>query len=443
MATLPFDRTTPTILVRVKLPGAKDATRVSLEDIEVTPRMAQKQNIDPQYIGSKISRVLSMTYEDTEKGADKCVIRINNYDLRFPDDGTFATGNMLYVSWGYAGYMSQEREMVITVPLPGITFTVECQFAAAVKANQAPVDQTYYGLTYSEIAVKVAERNGFGAAAQFIEPVPFTPEHVVQHNLTDAQFMKKLAKEIGYAFFIDGSGLHFHPQAFSQPPRKRLEYFADSDRGELLEYPSWEKPPAAQPGKVSAKGIDPITKKPISAEGSNATTKGRPGLAKNLEIIDRRTAQTSLRPLAGKEAVATAMTATSAAEAKTKTQGLYKKASSQPRKCSAQAHGDPAFSAKSVVELSGIGRELSGLYYCSAVTHSIEPGKYTMSLKLQRDGTNGSGGVGTAKTEAKTNDKKTPAEVAAGGAPRLEQFQKINRVTGQTSTGFRPPGPKK
>ncbi len=429
------------VRVRVTLPGAKTPTRVELEDLEVTPGLAQRQQIDASYIGRKISRVMSMTYEDTEKGADKATISLNNYDLRFPDDATFDNGNPLFLTWGYAGAMGIEREMVVTNWMPGPVFKVECQFKAAVKANQFPVDKTYYGKSYSELAELLAEQNGFDSGSRFIEPVPFRPESVVQDNLTDAQFMKKLAKEIGYVFFIDSSGWHFHPQAFAQAPRKLLEYFTDSDRGELLEFPSFEKSPAAQPGKVTTKGIDPVTKKPLTGEGSNATTAGRPGLAKNIEVIDRRTAQTSLRPLAAKEAV-TPTTATSPAEAKTKAAGLYKKAAGTPQKCTANGHGDPFFQAKSVVELSKIGQRLSGLYYCPSCVHTIEPGNYTIAYKLQRDGTNGSSsgaGSGAAPSAAKTNTQKAPAD----SAPKLESFEKINPVTAQTSTAFRPKGPRK
>lgn len=435
-----YERSTPTIRIRITPPGGKGPERVDLEDLEIDELLARRMGLGGHMIGKTISRVLSMTYEDTEKGADKATIKLNNYDLRFPDDPIFDNGNSLFLTWGYVGTMAPEREMTITSWTPGPTFTVECQFKAAVKANQTPADKTFYGKSYAEIAELLAEQNGFGTASRFIEPVPFRPESVVQDNLTDAQFMKKLAKEIGYIFFIDASGWHFHPQAVGQQPRKVLKYFDDSGRGELLEFPSFEKAPAAQPGKVTTKAIDPVTKKPIVAEGSNATTAGRKGLAKNLEVIDRRTAQTSLRPLAAKEAVTTT-TATSPAEAKAKAQGLYKKASMTPSKCTAKGVGDPNFTAKSVLELQQIGIRLSGLYYCPSCTHTVETGSFIIAYKLQRDGTNGAG-PGAAQTTAKTNDQKAPV-AGPGGAPKLESFEKINRVTAQTSTAFRPPGPKK
>lgn len=441
-----YERTTPTIRLRITMPGAKEPSRIDLEDFEVTSKFVVSKPQYANWLGRKISRLLSMTYEDTEKAADKAVIKLENSDLRFPDDPIFDNGNTLFLSWGYVGAMSLEREMSITKWTPGLTFTVEAQFKAAVKANQLPVDATYYGKSYSDIATLIAERNGFGSGNTFIESVPFRPEHVVQHNLTDAQFMKMLAKEIGYVFFIDASGWHFHPQAVGQQPRKVIRFFAGDDKSDLLEYPQFESSPAAQPGNVKVKAKDPITKKSLSAEGNNTTTKGRPGLATNIEVIDIRTAQLALRPLSAKEVVAAATTATSLSEAKTKAQGLYKKAANTPSKCTLPLRGDPYFLAKSVVEVWDIGTRLSGLYYVASCTHSIEPGSYKISAKAQRDGTNGAGpnaGVGAVPTAAKQNTQKADASATNGGAPKLEAFEKINPVTAQTRVGFRVPGPKK
>ncbi len=434
------DRATPMVRIRVTLPGRKAPERVDLDELLVDEGLAR---ITPgARVGSRISRILRFSYEDTEKGADKAKFDLNNYDLRFPDDPIFDRGNLIYVTWGYAGNMAPEREMVVIDWVPGPKFSIEAQFKAATAANQIPVDETYYGRTYAEIAELIAERNGFGVSARFIEPVPFRPESVVQDNLTDAQFMRKLAKEIGYVFFVDISGWHFHPVAYGQRPRKVLEYFPN-EPNDLLEFPAFDKAPAAQPGNVKVQAVDPVTKKPISAEGNNATTAGRPGLAKEVEVIDRRTATTALRPLAARETVTTT-TAGSPEEAKAKSGGLFKKAAGVPVKCTAPCQGDPGFQAKSIVDLRRIGQRLSGLYYCSAATHTVEPGKYTMALKLQRDGTNGTGaGVGAAPSAAKTNTQKAPASVAAGGSPPLEPFEKINAVTAQTTTAFRQQGPTK
>lgn len=435
-----YDRTTPTISVKVQAPGKKDAERVLLTDLLVTESYARSKNIPFEWVGKSITRLLGWTYEDTEKGADKGKLTINNYDLRFPDDPIFDRGNTLVIAWGYEGALSPEREFTILDWTPGPTFVVEGQLKAARAINIKKNDETWYGRSYSDIAKTLAERAGFAVDAQFIERVPFVPESVVQHTLTDAEFMRKLANEIGYVFFVDISGWHFHPRAFGQTPRKVLEYFTDGS--DLGEFPKFDKAPAAQPGSVKLKGIDPITKKPIEAVGDNKTTKGRPGLASFLEVIDPKTAQTELRPLAGKEATVST-SATTPAEAKTKAQGLAKVALGVPVKCSASCTGDPYFQAKSVVELKGIGGRLSGLYYCSAVTHSIEPGKYTMALKLQRDGTNGTGAnVGGVKSDAVTNTKTAPA-AASNGTQQLEPFEGINGRTGQTSIGHRAAGPKK
>lgn len=410
------DRTTPTIRLRVKLPGKQAPERIAaLRDL---PGFA--------------SRVVKMSFEDNEKMVDKAKIQIANYDLRFPDDPTFDRGNTLYLQWGYQGNMSLERELVIVDWTPGTDFMVEAH-AQGDLMNRYPVDETYYGLTYAQIAVKIAERNGFGPDVRFIEPSPVVLESEVQHHLTDAQYLRKLAKQLGYVFYVDVSGLHFHPRDLGQKPRKTLRYFPN-ERAELLAFPAFEKAPANSTGAVTLKGTDAVTGKPFTVRGDDTSTKGRPGLATTLEVIDKKTATTALREKAGKEAIAHT-SAPNEAVAKAHAAGLYKKAS-VPVKCTARCHGDPQFQAKGVVTIENIGTRLSGAYYCTAATHQIEAGRYEMTLKLVRDGTNGAGGAaGTPpNSKADVNKQKGPA---GGAAPPLSAVEKIDPATGQTKVTYR------
>ncbi len=409
------DRVTPVIRVRVKLPGKPSPERIAaLED--------QPGNA---------SRVQKLTFEDNDKAADKAKLEIQNWDLKFPDDPTFDRGNRLYLSWGYEGNLSPERELVITDWTPGPVFGVEA-LAKAVLMNRFPVDESYYGQSYSDVANKIAKRNGYAGTALHIQDVPFKVESIIQPNMSDAQFMRQLAKKLGFLFFVDGSGFHFHPRAYGQASRKTITYGVD-----LMAFPSFEKAPAAQPGAVTAKAKDPITKKKIEERADNASLKGRPGLATQMEVYDKRTGEASLRPDVAKESVV-AMTG-SPAEVKAKAAGLAAKSLGVPKKCTVPVRGDPQFQAKTILTMKGIGRRLSGNYYCAQAMHTVEPGKYDMALKLVRDGTNGSGGpgAGAAKSSAKANDTQGPA--AAG----LVATETYNTKTGAGTTSYGPAGPGK
>lgn len=51
--------------------------------------------------------------------------------------------------------------------------------------------------------------------------------------------------------------------------------------------------------------------------------------------------------------------------------------------------GDPKIIAKSVLDIRGLGRRLSGLYYVTEATHKITPGSYQTTIKCFCDGTQG------------------------------------------------------
>ncbi len=413
------DRDTPAISVKVLLPGKAKAER--LDD-------------------DAAKRVLSLSFEDSEKMADKCKLTLDNYDQRFPDDPLFDQGNGLVVAWGYIGDMGPPHEMVISSWTPGPVFTVEALDKSLLMMVR-PRDDVYLGKTYSEIAREVAKRGGFGASAQDIDDSRVVIEAVAQHNATDWQFIIGLAREVGWQAWVDGAGFHFKERRLRGTPAKVLTYRLNSAGqpiGELLAFPTFEAMPAAQPGSVQLKGTDPVTKKPIDVTANNASTK-RDGLADVIEVIDTTTAQTSLKTRVAPDVVAPT-SATTPAEAKQRADGLYKRAQATPKKCSAPVRGDAHFTAKSIVELRGLGARLSGNYYVSDVTHTVAPGDYKMTLKCRRDGTSMSGGATpAAKSDAAVNRAKGVAGDAAADPIPVDV---IDVQSGQVSTQYKPPGSK-
>lgn len=413
------ERITPAISVKVLLPGKQKPERLD-EDAA--------------------KRVLSLTYEDAEKMADKCTLTLDNYDLRFPDDGLFDQGNGLVVAWGYLGDMGPAHEMVITGYLPGPVLTVTA-LDRSLLLMVRPRDQVYLGQTYSGIAREIAARNGYGVDAQDIDESGVVIEAVAQHNRTDWQLLSELAREVSWQLWVDGAGLHFKERRLRGTPQKVVTYRLDGAGhpiGELLAFPTFEAMPALQPGSVQLKGTDPLTKKPIDVKANNASTK-RDGLADVIEVLDVETAQTSLQTLVT-PAVVASTSATTPAEAQQRASGLYKKAQATPKKCSMPVRGDPHFTAKSVVEVRGLGTRLSGNYYVSDCTHNVAPGNYTMTWKARRDGTNAAGGAHpAAKSDAAVNHAKGAAGDAAADPQPIDV---VDPETGQTSTVYKPPGAK-
>lgn len=413
------DRTTPRITLRVKGPGAASPS------------------FPTELMANGESRVVGLKYKEVEKGADVATIEIDNFDLTYPDVPTFDVGNSVFLAWGYPGNMSPERECVVIDWTPGTTFVVEAH-GRAMTMNRLPRKETYEGVKYSDVARKIAERNGFSGALIDIEDTEIVHEHVLQPSWTDLQLLRYMAGKAGMVTYIDQTGFHFHRRRLGGKPRASWAYYRDG-AGDLLEYPKFDKSPRAQPGAVKLTGKDAKTGKPFEVTADNKSTAGREGLAPVLETFDRETGKSVLREKAATEMIA-GTAAPNEAAAKKEAAALFKAAASNPKTGSVPVLGDPLFTAKSVFSMTGIGERLSGNYYAKEVVHEIKPGDYKMQVKFQRDGlsSTGGGGAKTPSSNAKTNT--TPGQSGGGDGGKLEERETFDRETGQSRVQYLPPG---
>ena len=67
----------------------------------------------------------------------------------------------------------------------------------------------------------------------------------------------------------------------------------------------------------------------------------------------------------------------------------HRKAAQTTIKISIGVLGDPALIAKTVVQIGGVGKRLSGNYYVMEATHNVDGSGYLVGLKLRSDGGNG------------------------------------------------------
>jgi phage protein D len=415
-----FDITTPLVFLRVQKPGQAKATPLDLNFV---------------LEGQISSRLRSFTFTDSEKGSDKLSMTLWNRDLRFIDDPAFDEGNKLVVAWGYAGYLSDQREMIVTSCIPGFEVKIEAE-GSAILANKEKRTDLWPGLRWSQIVERIAERNGYGAAVRTIEDAGPAPPEVPQNGKTDAEFCKWVAKQVGFQFWIDQRGLFFGPRKLDQPSKRSFTLGVEGPDG-LLDFPQFEKAPRNNPGKVKLQGVDTITKKPFEVTADDKSTKGRPGLASILELIDPVAGTSSLRETAAAPDVIAPTSAQTKQEAQKRADGLYKLAQTTPRKCTAPAYGDPKLPAKSIVTLSGIGQRLSGNYYVAEIVHTIGPGGYTMSMKCQRDGTSSAGKTTVSGPASSAAVNTSQGASATDATSQLQSVEVVDRISGQTRTEFR------
>jgi hypothetical protein len=397
-----IERDSPTYVVKV-IPEGKSAERLDLSE-----------------------RVLSFIYEDAEKKADKLTLTVDNWDLKNFDDPVWKKGNILEVSWGYPGDMAPTRQCVIQSVKGFQALSIEAH-AKSVLMNKVAKTRVFENMTRAEVARKIADENGYGSSVQDVEDTEASLPHVTQARLTDAQFLKKLATREGFEFYIDASGFHFHKRRTGQKPIRILRWYTDPEQGDFLNI-TIDNDVTGKPGAVRLKGRDPLRKKDFEGNGTNDTT-DRESLAPVIEIVDPKTGESHLEKRASSEE--TRHTTGNATTAKREAEGRFRNVQHLTVELSASIAGDPRVLAKTVIEIQGIGKRLSGKYYIKEAKHKIDGSGYQVDFKSLRDGHGGYDRQG-AKSKGNLNTKRP-------GDPReLRRVEVVDSRTGATHVEWRP-----
>lgn len=400
------ERLYPVLFLRIKREGKPLAVRV-VDDATVPAE------------GEEVIRakVTSLVFEDDEKKADVLKLTIDNFDLSYWDDPWVKPGDLIKAKWGYPGNMSGQVECVVTkIKASGTILTIESN-GKEYELNRVVRPRVWppsgMGVKRSDVVRAIAEEYGYGANAEIHDTEVVLPR-IIQAKLTDHQLLVEMAKREGWVFYIDANGFYFGPRKLGQTPLKTLTYYTDGT-GTILSFPSVDGDLFARPGAVTAHGRDPDTKKDFKVTANNDTTKGRSTVASTVEVVEpvnRKTGETSYgtKP-AGAVATATtvATTAKNEADAKRHVAGIYQQAQLGAVKLTVPVVGDPLLRAKSIVELSGIGKQLVGKYYLTAVTHTLNGNGYTCSLKARREAPNSAAAVTQPASKGAANKQAAPA----------------------------------
>lgn len=380
----------PTFFLRVK-PVGEDAVRLDLG-----------------------SRLLSLEYEDHERKADRLRVVVDNWDLAHFDDPIFKKGNIIEVQWGYPGNMSPPRAVKITKISGFQQLTVEALDKGTLMNTKARPNESYENMTHAQIAQTIAERNGYGSDAQFIQDTKIVYPCRTQGRLTDAQFMRKLAHKDGFEFFIDFDGFHYHERVMEQAPvRKFVWYNAERNRDAILNI-EVKNDVYAKPARVKTKAIDPDTKEEVEGTGSNEDTnrKGTGEIAEFFLAVEEVSdnLEFSQKNAGDWERPAAVQGETGAADVKKDADKRFRKASQVAVKMAITVIGDPALIAKTVVRVEGVGKRLTGNYYVRSAKHMLAATGYLTQLDLISDGTRGYVRISDVLFEEAAKKKQKPSE---------------------------------
>jgi len=255
-----MDRTKPSIVVTVAPAGAQEGFRVDVSE-----------------------QIEGWEYEDCEDKADKLKLTVNNYDLSAFDNPVWKKDNVLVVSWGYPGAMAPARRCIIKKVTGFEKLSVEAYAVSMLMADHTKF-RAWENVTYSEIATTLAQEWGFGTDNRVIEETATRFEVISQARMSDAAFLQRIARKLGYVFFVDFDGFHFHSRQTQQPTHRVYTYFTDPGRGDVKSI-SIENDITAKPGRQVVKGRDPELKRAIVAENAPPETQPETAIAPTPEVV--------------------------------------------------------------------------------------------------------------------------------------------------------------
>lgn len=372
------------------------------------------------------NKVLSLSFTDAERKADKLMLTVDNFDLSNFDDPIWAHGNIIEFSYGYSSDLAPVREAVIRKVTGGTTLTIEAH-SKDVIMDRLKRRLSYDNVKRSDVVRQIAIRNGYVGESAIIEDTKEIFPLITQSNLTDAQMLRKLANLEGYEFFVDFDGLHWHRRDVEQAPIRNIEYYYGPE-SEVIGF-TVDNDITRRPGRVRVRSKNPLTKEKIVATADNETDGIRGVLqevtAVSAIVIDEVTGEierikkeiSGVDPTAyDKEVPSNARTQE---EAQTEATWRYRKATQRAVEMTLQIVGDPGILAKSVLSISGFSKRLSGKYYVREVINNLGGGSpYLTTLKLITDGYQRKYGSKGGKGEGASS-----AASEAGLRAAINQFQ--------------------
>ncbi len=397
-----FDRTAPAILVGVRLPGKKQSDPLDLE-----------------------GRVISFTFDDDEKKADKGTLLLDNYDLLLFDERNVVPGTILDFTWGYNGLFSQRQTLVVKTIKGGMQMSVSAESKKQL-INREHNNRVFENVTYGDIADEIATEGGFRGDQIFIDITEPRFEIVVQARMTDAQFLRHLANKIGFEWYIDADGFHFHERKVGQKPLRKFIWFNDPNQGDILTF-SIEEKTAAKVGRVTVKGRDPSKKTTHSNSSDNSSDKSGKSAVEfvvvtggaGLKKVKANKPGTPSDNISTTDVMSSGAATTAAGKAIAR--GRQRRSAINTVKLTMTCVGDPTITAKSMIEVTGIGKSFSGLYYVEKIKHSITGSGYLMTITAKRKGRNS--GIGGVKAGGKVNKQSGPSVSSEERIPELQFVQ--------------------
>ena len=276
------------------------------------------------------------------------------------DQDTFPIGAEVHIDLGRGAEPStvmkgEVTALELSVTPETVPTLIIRGYARSHRLHRGRQSASFQNVSDSDIVSTIASQCGLQASAEATSTVH---DYVFQHNQTNWEFLRERAALNGFELFVEDRTLHF------RKPQKNQSMAAEQKLWENLLSLHVTVSTAYQTSSVIVRAWDPKTKQAIVGTASSGriapdTQMGKTGSQMASTSFGDSKVYVVNQPLASQSA------------ADTLAQAIYDNLEGRFIQAEGQCLGDPAIRPGQTIEMKTLGERLSGKYYLSSVTHTV------------------------------------------------------------------------
>ncbi|HLG11881.1 MAG TPA: VgrG-related protein [Dehalococcoidia bacterium] len=348
-----------------------------------TPTPTAKRLISQAYVkldGTDLTSdimadLLRVRVEGSVHLPDMAILEFDNSDLKWSEAERITIGQEIKVYFGDADLKSDEpvfagevAGMEIDVGMSGAIMMRIRGYDRAHRLHRGRITKVFKDVTDSDIAQEVASAVGLKCEVQ---NTPGKHPWVLQNNQTNWEFLQERAALHGYEVQVRDKTLVFKP-----PPSTEREAIDLEWNRELLSFRA-TMATGEQVNEVQVRGWDPLNKETVVGVASNA---------KNLPILDQgkndggQVAESAFQKPA--KMVIARQPIYSQDQADRLAQTVLNELAGTFITAQGIAMGNPKLQLGSEVNLKSVGKQFTGKYMVTQITHRYEPDGYLIDFEV-------------------------------------------------------------
>jgi phage protein D len=177
------------------------------------------------------TRIESLEYVDSDGGMDQFKLTLTNKDQKLFNTSTLLENTELIAQWGDKENLTTPRKIILTKISGFEKVTIEGHAKAIWTQDIEDKKRLFENKTYIEIVREVSREMGFPNPD--IQLLPNLESETVQQYEPNSRFLARLARRVGFTFWIDVRNLHWRPRDASRKPVVNLIYKGTENSSEF------------------------------------------------------------------------------------------------------------------------------------------------------------------------------------------------------------------